>query len=271
MSQKRSRSINWNEEEKQLLRSVLKQYSQIIENKSLSTNTNTIKTKAWEEIHTKFNELNSRPRALSQLKHQWKTMKINARKTYSIFKKEANKTGGGARPTSPSDAIIEVKDLLNPAELLRDHNVYDSDGIIIAEFDNPSTSKTFAIEVQDSPLLENIQKTNTAKIDNENIVISDDDIPVATTMKKNVPKKLPKRRLLASNNIKHGNKTRKDHGDYVDNIIEHSKMLKEDEHKRRMEMAEEEHAIKMEIYRQQLKNVSMEAEILKIKISCEHF
>lgn len=37
-----------------------------------------------------------------------------------------------------------MKDLLNPAELLRDHNIYDSDGtsIIIAEFKLPTSSET---------------------------------------------------------------------------------------------------------------------------------
>ncbi|CAK1580959.1 unnamed protein product [Parnassius mnemosyne] len=39
------------------------------------------------------------------------------------------KTGGGARPATPNDGVIEIKDLLNPAEVFRDHNIYDSDGI----------------------------------------------------------------------------------------------------------------------------------------------
>lgn len=52
-------------------------------------------------------------------------MKVNARKTYSAFKNEVHKTGGGARPAaaSPVASVIEIKYLLNPAELLRDHNV----------------------------------------------------------------------------------------------------------------------------------------------------
>lgn len=57
-------------------------------------------------------------------------MKMNARKSCSTYKREINKTGGGARPTTPNNACIEIKDLLNPAELLRDHNIYDSDGIV---------------------------------------------------------------------------------------------------------------------------------------------
>ena len=63
-------------------------------------------------------------------------MKINARKTYSTYKKQYNKTGGGARPATPEDAVIEITDLLNPAELLIDHNIYDSDGIVSIIFIN---------------------------------------------------------------------------------------------------------------------------------------
>lgn len=36
-----------------LFRSVMKDYAQVIENKSLDTNTNKIKTKAWEEVYKK--------------------------------------------------------------------------------------------------------------------------------------------------------------------------------------------------------------------------
>ncbi|XP_072934904.1 uncharacterized protein [Epargyreus clarus] len=130
MDRKRARSMNWDEEEKQLLRAVLKDHAEIIENKSLDTNSNKTKCKAWEEVHKRFNELNVRNRQLSQLKMQWKAMKMYARKTCSSFTKECNETGGGARPRTPDNTYMEIKDLLNPAELLKDENIYDSDGII---------------------------------------------------------------------------------------------------------------------------------------------
>lgn len=57
-------------------------------------------------------------------------MKIRAKKTYGTYNRERNKTGGGERPPTPDDAVIEIKDLLNPAELLKDHDIYDSDGIV---------------------------------------------------------------------------------------------------------------------------------------------
>ncbi|CAH0731027.1 unnamed protein product, partial [Brenthis ino] len=127
MNPKRIRSINWDEEEKRLLRSVLRDYTKIIENKSLNTNTNKIKTKAWEEVHKKFNELNCRQRELGQLKVQWKSMNVNARKHTVHIKLKLIKWAVGAA---------------------EDHNPYDSDGLVpISSIDEvlPSGSGTCAI------------------------------------------------------------------------------------------------------------------------------
>ncbi|CAG4960702.1 unnamed protein product [Parnassius apollo] len=180
-------------------------------------------------MFAKFNELNSRHRQLSQLKIQWKTMKVNARKKYSTFKKELSKTGGGARPATLNDGIIEIKDLLNPAELLRDHNIYDSDGII----ESSSSNKV-------------ILATTSETCDNT-LQVSQDPIG-ATPMNKNMgttsAEKVPKRKLMSNN--------KKNHDDYLNNMLSHSKKLKEEEHRRRLEMAEEEHAIKIEIHKEKL-------------------
>ncbi|XP_023936378.2 uncharacterized protein LOC112044689 [Bicyclus anynana] len=92
---KRIRSSNWDEAEKQLFRSVLNEYVHILENKSLNTNSNKLKNKAWEEVHNKFNQLNSRNRNLCALKIQWKSIK--AHKTFRTFKKEPSETGGELR------------------------------------------------------------------------------------------------------------------------------------------------------------------------------
>ncbi|XP_047989946.1 uncharacterized protein LOC125231180 isoform X2 [Leguminivora glycinivorella] len=258
MSQKRFRSINWDEEEK-LFRSVLKEYAQIIENKSVDTNTNKLKINAWEQVHIKFNELNSRSRDLNQLKIQWKTMKINARKTCSTFKKEVNKTGGGARPATPNEAIIEIKDLLNPAELLIDHNIYDSDGVTVGELEPTLIDSKHVEKEQSLPLLD------TAGIKAQ---IIQEDATVATPIAKKVdsiPAKDVKRKIPTNNIVHSSKKPKKDHEDYVNNMLRHSKMLKDDEHLRKMEMAEEEHKIKMEIHREKLQSAILEREILELK------
>ncbi|CAG5026039.1 unnamed protein product [Parnassius apollo] len=217
-------------------------------------------------------------------------MKVNARKKYSTFKKELSKTGGGARPATPNDGIIEIKDLLNPAELLRDHNIYDSDGIIESSSSNKVilaiTSETCDNTLQDvKPMTYVVKYLNTQNVD-ENInpenqqiadniienadaqenaqeftssVVSQDAIG-ATPMNKNMGRtsiKVPKRKLISNN--------KKNHDDYVNNMLSHSKKLKEEEHRRRLEMAEEEHAIKIEIHKEKLNCAILEREILELR------
>ncbi|XP_069362180.1 uncharacterized protein [Maniola hyperantus] len=78
------------------------------------------------------------------------------------------------------------------------------------------------------------------------------------------PKKVPKRKI-SSNITDSGLKSRKDHDDYISSMISHSKMLKDEEHRRRMEMAEKEHAITMAIQEEKLKCAILEREILEIR------
>lgn len=52
-------------------------------------------------------------------------------RTIVLLKKKLQRQAeGGTRPPTPDDITIEVKDLLNPAELLKDHNIFDSDGYV---------------------------------------------------------------------------------------------------------------------------------------------
>ncbi|VVC94041.1 unnamed protein product [Leptidea sinapis] len=183
---KRNRSTNWDEDEKQLLLCILKDYTPIIEDKCLYTNSIKRKTKAWEEVHQRFNSLNNRNRDVNQLRLQWKSMKINARKTaHSNNKRE---TSSGARPPSPH-ITIEVKDLLNPAQLFPDLNKCDSDGIKNRD-----------------------EQINTSR------------------------------------------------------MASHSPKLKDTEFARRMEMAEEKHALEIEILRENLKQAQIERQISEKKL-----
>ena len=56
-----------------------------------------------------------------------------------------------------------------------------------------------------------------------------------------------------------------EHDGYISKMLKHSERLKNEEHIRRIEMAEEEHDTKMQILRQKLKLAVMETEILKVK------
>ncbi|CAF4896413.1 unnamed protein product [Pieris macdunnoughi] len=80
---KRVRAPNWETVEKKLLREVLADYVDIIEDKCTDTNTNKRKYHAWQKVYERFNELNVRQRALVELKQQWRMSKVDAKKIMS--------------------------------------------------------------------------------------------------------------------------------------------------------------------------------------------
>ncbi|CAG9840742.1 unnamed protein product [Diabrotica balteata] len=80
---------------------------------------------------------------------------MNARKVYSDYTREQKKTGGGQGPTIPAEIVMENKDIMNPAELLRDHNVYDSDGPYVNK--GASTSKGKDIPCISTPIRKNFK------------------------------------------------------------------------------------------------------------------
>lgn len=55
------------------------------------------------------------------------------------------------------------------------------------------------------------------------------------------------------------------HNDYINIMTSHSKMLKDKEHSRLMEMVEEEHAIKMAMHQEKRMSATIERQILELK------
>ncbi|CAK1592299.1 unnamed protein product [Parnassius mnemosyne] len=125
---KRKRSANWDALEKSLLKSCMKEFVSIIENKNTDTNTNKSKTIAWQKVMKSFSELNSRVRELAEVKQQWRTMKLDAKKNMSQVKTSIKCTGGGPKPLSPDPETIDILSMI-PQEFETDSNVFDSDSI----------------------------------------------------------------------------------------------------------------------------------------------
>ena len=142
---KRKRSENWSTEDKvihdyykfvnntyykylqRLLRELIKDVVDIIENKNTDTNSNNSKKKAWVELMEHFNIVTTGSiRTLPQLKSQWATLKMDAKKEVSTYRRELNKTGGGPTPENVSAESDEILQLI-PNEFVLDYNEFDSD------------------------------------------------------------------------------------------------------------------------------------------------
>ena len=123
MASKPSPTTNFSEQEKLLL-AELGRDSPEVESKGEGYNSKTLakKTKAWEEILTKFNSENPNciKRDPSQLQGCWRRLKLQSKKEHELHRREARKTGGGRAPASPSEVSKLVVDVIpasvNPLE-----------------------------------------------------------------------------------------------------------------------------------------------------------
>jgi hypothetical protein len=96
--EKRLRTSNWSQEEKDMLINCINKRLPVIKNKTTDTNDNARKLGAWKEIHEEFTAMsNNKDRNITKLKEQWRRMKQMAKKNVFKVKTYIQKTGGGNR------------------------------------------------------------------------------------------------------------------------------------------------------------------------------
>jgi hypothetical protein len=61
-----------------------------------------------------------------ELKQQWRTLKLDAKRSASNYKRSLKKTGGGMKPLSPDPSPQEIINMV-PQEFVEDNNEFDSD------------------------------------------------------------------------------------------------------------------------------------------------
>ena len=121
MASKASRTTNFREQGKRLLAKLGRDFPEV-ESKGYGSKTSAKKTKAWEEILTKFNSqnLNGMKRDLSQLQGCWRRLKLLSKKEHDLHRREARKTGGRKAPALSSEVNKLVADVIpasvNPLE-----------------------------------------------------------------------------------------------------------------------------------------------------------
>ena len=121
MASKPSRTTNFSEQEKLLLAELSGDFSEV-ESKGYDSKTLAKKTKAWEDILTKFNSqnLNGIKRDHSQFQGCWRRLNLQLKKEHGLHRREAGKTGGGKATASPSEVSKLFADVIpasvNPLE-----------------------------------------------------------------------------------------------------------------------------------------------------------
>ena len=97
MASKPSCTRSFSEQENLLLAELGRDFPEV-ESNGYHRKTLAKKTKAWEEILTKFNSqnLNGIRRDLSQLQGCWRRLKLKSKKEHDLHRCEARKTGEGS-------------------------------------------------------------------------------------------------------------------------------------------------------------------------------
>ncbi len=121
-------------EQRALLLDLIEQRKNIIEAKENTTSVNLKKVNTWKEIAQIFN--NTYPtenKTILQIKDVYKRLKIKAKKTATIRKRNLNATGGGPPINLPLTSIDEQLQRIDSSLIDEIVNPYDDDATIEKE------------------------------------------------------------------------------------------------------------------------------------------
>ncbi|XP_072935408.1 uncharacterized protein [Epargyreus clarus] len=248
---KRQRSENWLEEDKIILKELVKEKVTIIENKNTDSNTNAQKVAAWHDLRESFNNMARTPRTMQQIKAQWGMIKMSAKKAKFVERQQLLKTGGGP-PTVPEAKTCEDISVWLPHEFTVDTNEFDSD------YQNSPQNMRAPIKM---PLLDNKEDSNEKNspqnlkeplIDNKED--SKEKVIIISDLEDNVSHSKPQQE-------NYGNKRK---NKKITNTTNNAAMkIAETEMMCRKEL----HEAQMANERQKLKNLILEEELLRSKIA----
>ncbi|TMW52522.1 hypothetical protein DOY81_002423 [Sarcophaga bullata] len=237
MATKRKRSSNWSEQDKLLLKELVKKRISAIEDKNNDTATNLKKKRAWEDIEKSFNGLcQGAQRNVTQLRAQWTFSKIVARKTHSAYRNQ----------------IAQSEIRLPKIEIPADYEIIVGDKEI--EF-KPNLSHT--LEHSSCDILEE----HDAMVEDNTLKLSDHLTPEEMRSTVDEISSISETELQTNREAKEIQKRKKKPVASQDVAANKIKMLSDIQ----MKNIEELHKIQMENERKRGRNLDLEYEILKKK------
>ena len=117
---------NWQVGERNFLLEMISKRKDVLLSRKTDYLTNSNKAGAWEALVQSFHAKFGKRWSATQIKDQWKKIRINAKKDYSNFARESRKTGGGPPPPEPSNLTIIAKELC-PNDFVQLKNPFDDD------------------------------------------------------------------------------------------------------------------------------------------------
>ncbi|XP_075984953.1 uncharacterized protein LOC142982377 [Anticarsia gemmatalis] len=172
MAAKRLRGENWLEEDKIILKQLVKERVSILENKNTDTKTNSKKVAAWQDLLTNFNNVARTQRTLQQIKAQWNILKMAAKKRKFQERINRTHTGGGTPPPFESPTSDDISVWL-PGESIVETNKMSP------EIDNQhkqkeeTISEPYLMPITNSTVVWDISEGKETKLKLEQYIIED--------------------------------------------------------------------------------------------------
>ncbi|XP_050707390.1 myb/SANT-like DNA-binding domain-containing protein 3 isoform X1 [Eriocheir sinensis] len=121
-----SRSSPLSSVDKEMLVDLIKEYIEVINDRSMKFNAINKKAVAWQELARRFNDLTGNRKSPQQVRKIWENIRNRAKKDYSRNKAARGKTGGGPTPALFDPISVAVLPLIED-ELGLVHQEWESD------------------------------------------------------------------------------------------------------------------------------------------------
>ena len=105
---KKVRKQNFTTSEIPVLTEKLEDNLSILQSKLTNSVTNQRKNQICTEIADAVNAVGVEKRTTAEVREKWKNLHSQAKKEFSGFKRETQKTGGGKAPKEPSAATVKI-------------------------------------------------------------------------------------------------------------------------------------------------------------------
>ena len=108
---KKARKANFSPSEISVLTDLVEENISTIQSKFTDSVTNRKKNEIWSDITNAVNALGIENRSVKEVKDKWKNLTSQAKKEFSGYGREKQRTGGGPPPKAPTPATAKIIDL----------------------------------------------------------------------------------------------------------------------------------------------------------------
>ena len=112
---RKARKHNFTVSEITILTERVEENLAVLQSKFTNSVTNQKKNEIWKEITSAVNASSVESRTVLEVREKWKSLHSSAKREFSGYRKEVQKTGGGPGPKLPSVATVKIIEMFKEA------------------------------------------------------------------------------------------------------------------------------------------------------------